>query len=131
MRPATEEIMLDYCIAVLNAQTEEELELVKQEIVALLKKYDYSEEEIQNFFIRADEMVEDIKENESTIQNDIYAETNTEVGTPSSIPRANQNNNTMQGALIGGIGLTALISVLALKQKILNKNKENEDNKTL
>lgn len=130
--PELEAMLADYCIQVLNAQSEEELEDLKQEIVVSLKECELSETSIHDFLSAADRIVEMEKEQEGVIQNDIYSETNTELGTPSSIPETGQNNSAIQGALIGGIGLglTALISVLALKQNILNKNKENEENRT-
>ncbi len=113
MRAATDEFWEEYCIEMMNAQSEEEIEMVKQEMISKLKEFEFNESAIQNFFAKSEEMV----------NNEILMETNTELG----VTREQNNNiNVAHGALIGGfgIGISAFIATLALKKKIFMKDNQ-------
>lgn len=129
------EVLVDYCIDILNAKEEEEFNLIKQEIVTSLKELGLNESAIQSFFAKADEMVEneDITIGEDgtvMLYDNLYAVLNTELRTPTSIPQSEQNTYGRVGNFLVGIGLTTLLSAIALKQTIFNKNKQNEDSRS-
>lgn len=121
MKPATEEFLLEYCKAILNADSEEDLLLIKNEMIEQLKEFNYTEELIEEFFTRADSMLNNENDYE-ILEHDIYSETNSEQITPQTNPNVTSNMNT--GVLVGGVGVSAIIAAIALKRKVLAKNKK-------
>lgn len=112
MRAAQEEYLEEYCIEVLNSQSEEELQVIKQEIIETLKEVNYSDDAIQYFFATADKMLED----------EMILEESQELEAIQEVPSTNYSQNLIAGGV--GLGLTALIVSLALKQKNLKNNKQ-------
>lgn len=134
MREATvaNETALEYCRALLNAETEEELIAVKEEIARDLKVNGMPEESIQAYLQNLDMFVEKLNSEEYFINEDgqiVANETPTqevvETNAPQSTHMATQAN-TLAGISLGVAG-AAIVACLALKKKVLKKKK----NKTL
>lgn len=110
MRPATSELIEDYCKEVLYAESEEELQAIKENITETLKEFEFSDKAINDFFLSAAQ-----KEVAMLLEENQEVEAVQEVST----------NNPSQTVTAGGVGLglTVLMLSLALKQKNLkNKN---------
>lgn len=128
------QMIVHYCIDILKADDEEELNLVKQEMITFLKEIGYDDTTIQNFLVKAEEMIEN---EDVTIQEDgtimafdqIYGVLNTELGTPTN-PQSLENLNHIGGSFLIGIGLTTLISALAFKQTMIKKKKKEENERS-
>lgn len=128
------QMIVHYCIDVLKAEDEEELNLVKQEMITSLKEIGFDDTTIQNFLVKADEIVEN---EDVTIQEDgtimafdqMYGVLNTELRTPMN-SQSTENTNHIGGSFFIGIGLTTLISALALKQKIFKQKKKEENDRS-
>ena len=127
--PEIELILENYCLRILNSESEEEIENIKQEVLVSLEEFDLDTSSIKSFFSSADVIIEKFSMEENELPSDIYAETNTEIGTPDSLSES--YGSVMQGALVGGVGFTALMSVLVLKKVILNRKKKEEKNRNL
>lgn len=124
MQDASMELLVDYYQALLKATTEEELIILKENVKEILKNSKFSDEYIEHFIERADNMVEEgyvFNELEDFLFYGGLADYNQEVETVQEFP----SNNTQAIAGGGiGVGLTALIITLALKKKVLNKNNQ-------
>lgn len=105
-------IIEDYCMAVLNAQSEEEIEVIEQKLIFTLQDLGLSEDEINTFLTQLNE-----KLNEKMTMDENF-EVHTGVGVTQI--SSNQSSILMGGA---GIAISAFIAVLALKKINLKKGK--------
>ncbi len=124
MRPATSEFLIEYYKAAINAETEEEILELKESMKEVLKSYEYSDEAVEDFFEKADNMV-----NELVFQDlEAYIEYNfPEMNANQELETVQETTNNNTQTLVSGgvgVGLTALIIRLALKEKVLNKNNQ-------
>lgn len=111
MRPATSELIEDYCKEVLYSDSEEELQAVKENITETLKEYGFSDEAIHDFFLSAAER-----------EVAMLLEENQEVETVQEVSTNNHSQTITAGGV--GLGLTVLMLSLALKQKNLKNRKQ-------
>lgn len=121
MREASSEIdefIEEYCIAVLNTQSEEEVEIIEQRLIVTLQDLGLSEDHIQNILSQIDEKLNE----EMSVDKNF--EVNTELGVENQISKQNVQDI---GASFLGIGGAALIAVIALKKKNLKNRKEKNN----
>ena len=122
MRPATSEFLIEYYKAAINAETEEEILELKESMKEVLKSYENSDEAVEDFFEKADNMV-----NELVFQDlEAYIEYNfPEMNANQELETVQETTNNNTQTLVSGgvgVGLIALTITLALKKKVLNKN---------
>lgn len=123
------ETMLEYCQAILNAETEEEVQEIKEQVVEMLvNEYGYDEDDpsIDVYMTRLDHGIDMIESGEAT-----YDEILTEIHErfePEAIQEVDaipvQTNNVAITAGLG-LGLGVFIGCIAMRKKTL-KNKKNK-----
>ena len=135
MREATPELerILDFCKQILNAETNEEIEVIKEDIATMLHEEGYGEEPVEYFMAKLDEVLELI-ENEELVFNENgqlvpgpNAEQETiEAGSLEPIPENNVKNNQTLGIAAMGLSLSLLVGCMAVRRKI-NNSKQHKN----
>ncbi len=135
MREATPELerILDFCKQILNAETNEEIEVIKEDIATMLHEEGYGEEPVEYFMAKLDEVLELI-ENEELVFNENgqlvpgpNAEQETiEAGSLEPIPENNVQNNQTLGIAAMGLSLSLLVGCMAVRRKI-NNSKQHKN----
>ncbi len=135
MREATPELerILDFCKQILNAETNEEIEIIKEDIATMLHEEGYGEEPVEYFMAKLDEVLELI-ENEELVFNENgqlvpgpNAEQETiEAGSLEPIPENNVQNNQTLGIAAMGLSLSLLVGCMAVRRKI-NNSKQHKN----
>jgi len=132
MREATVELesILEYCKAILNAETEEEVLAIKAEIGNIYKAVGYTEEEVQTYLNNIDAIVVMVESGEATISESgelVRSEVPTQKIT--EVSGAGMNVTSSQANTLAGIGLgvvgATLVACLAMKKRLF-KNKKNK-----
>ncbi|MCX4365714.1 MAG: hypothetical protein OSJ70_08090 [Bacilli bacterium] len=120
------EMILEYCKAIVNAETEEEVESIKEEFAETLKTQGYDDITVDQFLTNLNNSVEAVESGKSSVadyesQLDSF---HNETETLQEVPV-----NTQQTMMVGsgvGIGLGILAGCFALRKKTLkNKNVKN------
>ncbi len=137
MRNATVELetALEYCKAILNAESEEEILAIKGDIAEGMRANGSPEEVIENYLNGLDEVVSRLDSGEYSITEDgaivrnedvesIVTHEVVETEAPQVIRSAPSQANTKAGLAFGVAG-AAIVASLALKKKVL-KNKKNK-----
>lgn len=145
MRDASGELndYVEYCKMILNAETEEEIEAIKETIPQKLREQGYNDVQIKNWINRMDftlEILENremsIEEYEQTMNVFLQLEGNKYYNVPDSIKEDSQaetlqpipGNITIADyapKIIGGLTFSVILGCIALKKKAL-KNKKNK-----
>ncbi len=123
-------IILEYCKAILNAETEEEVLEIKAELAEVYRKNGLTEEDIQRYLNNVDEvvaMVESgeitISENGQLVRKEVPTQEVTEVN--SADVNTSSQANTLAGIGLGAVGAT-LVACIAIKKRFF-KNKKNKN----
>ena len=133
MREATIELQeaLEYCKEIVNAESEEEIIAIKQEIAANMREDGAQEEAITHYLQQLDDVTERIEEGEYIItENGLIANKEQEETyevVETSIPESTNTEsqaNTKAGLAIGLAG-AAIVTTLALKNKLLKAKKNS------
>lgn len=130
MRDATIEFekVLEYCKAILTAETEEEIMEIKEEIANTLREENMTEEAVLNYIQNLEEAVEKIETQGFIIDENgriIVNETSTQAVAETEqtqLTNTNSINNT-NGTVSVGLCAAALIACMTLKKTVL-KNKQ-------
>lgn len=121
------EMILYYCKAILNAENEEEVEVIKEDIVKSLQEQGLDEVAIDQFLTNVNNSVEAVESEKATVEdyeNQLEAfKESYEAETVQEVP-ANVSPTIMTGAGVG-IGLGILVGCFALRKKTL-KNKKSK-----
>lgn len=107
MREASSEIdefIEEYCIAVLNAQSEEEVEIIEERLIVTLQDLGLSEDHIQNILSQIDEKLNE----EMSVDKNF--EVNTELGVENQISKQNVQDIGTSFLGIGGSSLNCCYS---------------------
>lgn len=133
MREATIELekALEYCKAILNADSEEELIEIRNDITKDLKNDGFDEEYIQTYLDRLELTTTMIESGEYIIsENGLIARNPEKITELQGVPaesEVNSMSNTPSMAGVGlGVTLTALVATLSLKKRVL-KNKKTKN----
>lgn len=133
MREATVELQeaLEYCKEIVNAESEEEIIAIKQEIAANMREDGAPEESITHYLQQLDDVTERIEEGEYIItengliankeQEETYEVVETSIPEPTN---TESQANTKAGLAIGLAG-AAIVTTLALKNKLLKAKKNS------
>lgn len=121
------EMILYYCKAILNAENEEEVEVIKEDIVKSLQEQGLDEVAIDQFLTNVNNSVEAVESEKATVEdyeNQLEAfKESYEAETVQEVP-ANVSPTIMTGTGVG-IGLGILVGCFALRKKTL-KNKKSK-----
>ena len=134
MREASNEVLekyVDYCQALLAAETEEDILAAKDQMAQDLIEQGHTEEEVHTFLGTMDELVEKIEDGEYVFNGTTFVLKDKEesYGTLYEGPTTEANSASMAYTKAGiGLGLAGatIVTVLALKKKVF-KNKKNKN----
>lgn len=130
MKNATEDLdlALAYCQEILNAESEEEIESIKEAIANGMRGNGASEEYVQSYITRLETVVENVENGTYVFNSEGYllrkddiVEEVVESGAPSANDIPSQAN-TVAGVSLGVV-TAAIVASIALKKKVL-KNKK-------
>ncbi len=125
------EMTVEYCHAILDARSEEELATIKEQIADEIRtNTDYPEEYIQNYMTSLNNAVEKLESGEVTLAEDgefVRSDENIQEGqeVPVEEPVASEAQTTTMAGVGVGVTMAALVAAMALKKHLL-KNSKNK-----
>ncbi len=124
------DLVLEYCQAILNVDSEEEIEPIKEAIANGMRAYGTSEEVVESYMSCIDSVVENVENGVYVFNSEghllVKGEDVQEV-LDSKAPEANDipsQANTLAGVSLGVV-TAAIVASIALKKKVL-KNKKSK-----
>ncbi len=125
-----------YCQAILNAESEEEIAALREEVINEYRSHGYSEDEIKEFLNRLDDAVEKLESGEYYLGEDYQIHSYDELSVSTAPAPTEELVQTTQpvvnndGSLVNtkagiGLGVTGalIVACLAVKKIILKNNK--------
>lgn len=135
MREATVELetALEYCKAILNAESEEEILVIKNEITNAMRTNEVDEQYIEQYITKLEFLVDEVEKGNyiltetGLVKNDVEETVEVVETNPPEPTNIESQANTKAGLALGLAG-AVIVTCIALKKKLLNQKKnENED----